>query len=301
MGSPWRAVIFLAPTLAAGCLLTTSLTGLSDGVTVDAGAADDRAAPIDAAADRSPPPELDGGGDAPADAPAKCCGCVTDPMTSVTLGNWLVSGTTTGKATFVELTTETFSQAAGIFWPTPAPLGAFDVSFEASITTSRPSGNPPADGLAFVALDTKTVPSACLLGSNMCVLGQANGFGLAIRIYREGDEPVAPYLAAIGTDRPFDSDAGPDLLSPGVPLVAGQAWEEVPSTTTDEPPNESWHSFTVSVAAGSMSVTMDRVPMLTAKVPATTGLWGFVAGTGGYVARQAIRNVAMNNHALACE
>jgi hypothetical protein len=236
------------------------------------------------------------GGDADGASPAPmCCPSSSDPLDESTFDHWVPLGNVRTLPAFTELCADKRNQASGLFWPTEAPMTNFELRFEFSITKGVDGGGP-GDGLALLAVTDMTGP--CEAGSNLCLLGTAEGFGLLVRTFASAKEPAPPYVALIDTSRPLAGDAGPPILGGLSAHIDGGLVVIVPSTATD-PPASSWRKLCVRVESGTGTVVLDGTTILSGvPVPAlSNAYWGFVGATGSSFERSAVRQVVVRGSA----
>jgi Bacterial lectin len=246
-------------------------------------------------ADASSSPDALSIPDAPSNAEAapSCCGTfLGDPIDETTFDHWTPLGSARGFVGFTELTPDTKNQAGGIFWPQTEALTDFEMEFDFSITQRRDAG-VPADGLAFVAVSD--VAGVCEAGANLCVLGSASGFGVLVRTFANSREPSPPYIALVDTSRSLSDDAGPPIFDGAVAHPEGGVVVLVASTDA-APPAGSWRTVCLKVAAGKASVKLEGQTLFSGipLVEPPLSRWGFVAGTGSFAERNAVRQVRLN-------
>jgi hypothetical protein len=168
---------------------------------------------------------------------------------------------------------------SGLFYPTPVPLAAFDVSFDAKIVCTNNSSC--ADGLIFAWLDLQSSAalntSASVYGSSAGLPDSVAGALFNIDDYKndqmEQDDPYAPSLQI-------------DILDK-TKKVATYPWQQAMVHTSVI---GDWHSYALSMRAGHVKVMVDGMQALDTTVPPlVSGIVGFTAGTGGASDAVAVR------------
>jgi hypothetical protein len=306
VGTRWRIVAASFVIIVAGCSSVTSFSGLS-GSTTDGGA--DAASPQDAsaidgtiAADSAMPVPTDASDE---DATRPC----TQPTSlgfDGGLGAFTAFSTVNGypneesffgddalvlipfrdtslkdagpDADAQPGDPEILDSHSGLFYSTPVPLSAFDVSFDAKVVCT--SGSSCADGLIFTWLDLQSTAALTnKSGGSAAGLPDFTGGSLFnIDDYKndpsEQNDPYAPSLQIDVLDK--------------TKAVGGYAWQQAITKTTVI---GDWHSYTLTLRAAEVKVTVDGVLTLDTPVPALmSGIVGFTSGTGGESDAVAIRH-----------
>lgn len=175
--------------------------------------------------------------------------------------------------------------ASGLWYPTPVALRAFDVDLEIHVKCT--SASSCGDGMAFLWLDTTTVPlaSSANPGHILGLPTSVNGAGVVADDYENGSsdttDPPAPSLQVIGIDAAKPPGKYPWVLtSKSTPFLAA------------------WHRLHITVRGDTATVSYDGSPWLTSLVPRfERGMIGVSSGTGGQTDAVAVRNVKASFYA----
>jgi hypothetical protein len=170
---------------------------------------------------------------------------------------------------------------SGLWYPAAVPLVALDVSADVDVRCSPTSC---ADGLLMVWLDTRdhAVLDDEAIGGRP-LPGVVAGAGIALDTYQDpaNNEPPAPSLQVIAPGRP------------GAPELDSWKVESVATPFVGGP-----HRLAIRLRGDKVSVSYDGALRLSGIVPVfTSGLFGFVASTGGQTNAAAIRNVTASFYA----
>lgn len=170
---------------------------------------------------------------------------------------------------------ELYDVRSGLWFPSVVPLVALDVSADVDVRCTSPSSC--ADGFLVTWLDTKDhgALDTTTVGGNPLPPGIA-GAAVLFDTYRspEINDPVAPSLQIVTPGRTTPSD--------------GWRVGSVSSAFLGGP-----HRLTLSLRGETLRVSLDGSVRISDKVPVfASGLFGFVASTGGQTDAVAIRNVS---------
>ncbi len=195
---------------------------------------------------------------------------VGDPTT----GGWTLNGSSLIAGGALQLTqASASSQAGSAFWPTPVRSANLKATFTTTI-----GGGTGADGMAFVVGNATDPPTA--LGASGGGLGFSGvpGVAVALDTYQNAANPSGNFVGV--TDGPVTTSA-PDLLH----------WL---TTNSAVPSLRATHLVTVTLIAGTVTVTIDGTQVLsTAVTVGPTVLLGFSGGSGNQTDTHSVSNVAI--------
>ncbi len=240
-----RRTGLLALAIAAAC--NNSFSG-DDPVPVDAGTGDGSADDGDT--------RSDGGSDAAEAGPTSCV--VAQPFSAT---GWQFLGDATLSGTTAILTPLAQDKKGGVAWGTRHSFGRMNATYQ--IRIKHAAGESPADGLAFVFVDSKAPPT---LGAGGLTWGacQLPG-GYAVVVDTDPDQP------GDGMRLKLVSVASPTCLD-------ALAFAPLGDLANGEP-----HTVQVDANAGTIRVDVDGATVLTHTIAGWStyeGWFGFTAATG---------------------
>src|SRR5258708_3496976 len=179
-----------------------------------------------------------------------------------------------------QLTAADFGQQGEIVWPALIPTGNIQIAF--TITVSNPS-DPPADGFALVLGDPSLGATPTSTGQPGQGLGAEGipAFVLGFDTYLNTGDPPIPYLG-VGRGE-FELWENPWVnVNSNIPALAALGASIS-------------HDYTVAIAQGQMTVTMDGTQVFSGSVtvPPVAYLY-FTASTGGLYEQAVISNLSVS-------
>jgi hypothetical protein len=177
---------------------------------------------------------------------------------------------------------EIFQAHSGVWWPTRVPTEAFDVDVDVKVQCTV-SGSC-ADGFVLAWLDLASVAA----------LESTNNAGHTAGI---PDHVAGAFVDLDDYQNTSKDNEPPDPPPPSVQINALDATKAAGTYAWTKASAEknflgAWHTFSVSMRSGVVSVKMDGAAVVTGSVPPlATALIGFSTGTGGETDSIAIRNV----------
>ena len=179
-----------------------------------------------------------------------------------------------------QLTAADFGQQGEIVWPTLISTGNIQLAF--TITVSNPS-DPPADGFALVLGDPSLGATPASTGQPGQGLGAEGipAFVLGFDTYLNTGDPPIPYLG-VGRGE-FELWENPWVnVNSNIPALA-----TLGASIS--------HDYTVAIAQGQMTVTMDGTQVFSGSVtvPPVAYLY-FTASTGGLYEQAVISNLSVS-------
>ncbi|MBJ7519712.1 MAG: DUF1929 domain-containing protein [Solirubrobacteraceae bacterium] len=195
---------------------------------------------------------------------------VPDP----TEGGWQLNGSSTINRGALQLTAPTSDQRGTAFWPTALDTSSgLTIEFDATIDAG--SG---ADGLTMVLADPARGATPVSIGGGGGHLGFGGipGWAVALGSFPNGTQTSGNYVG----------------LSNGAQAGAWQTLSWLQTTPLLTPLQNTTRKVRVTIAAGTVTVALDGVPMITRAVDLPNRLLlGFSAATGGLTNRHAISDV----------
>ena len=193
-----------------------------------------------------------------------------------TAGGWTLNGSSVLSGGTLQLTQAGSKfQAGTAFWPTALSASNLSVTFTTAIGAGGASG---ADGMSLVLADDST--SATAVGASGGGLGFSGiqGVAVALDTFQNGVNPSANFVGV--TNGPITPSAPDDLNW----LASDTAVASLRAT----------HTFTVTLASGTLNVTMDGT-LLFSKAVTVGGdvLLGFSGGTGALTDTHAVSGVTV--------
>ena len=196
---------------------------------------------------------------------------IPDPST----GGWALNGSSLIVGNALQLTqTAPTKQAGTAFWPTP--VSSANVS--ATFTTTIGGGTGGADGMTFFFASPSTPTTKVgRMGGGLGFSG-ISGIAVALNTFKNAVNPSNNFVGI--TDGPVVATV-PDQMH----------WL---ATSTTVPPLRTTHTMTVTLVAGTLTVSIDGVQYLNMAVTVgPTVLLGFSGGTGTNTDIHAVSNVAI--------
>ncbi len=195
---------------------------------------------------------------------------VPDP----TEGGWQLNGSSTITGGALQLTAPTSDQRGTAFWPTALDTASgLTIEFDATIDSG--SG---ADGLTMILADPARGATPVSMGGGGGHLGFGGipGWAVALGSFPNGTQTSGNYVG----------------LSNGAQAGAWQTLSWLQTTPLLTPLQNTTRTVRVTIAAGTVTVALDGVPMITRAVDLPNRLLlGFSAATGGLTNRHAISDV----------
>ncbi|MBO0867571.1 MAG: choice-of-anchor D domain-containing protein [Micromonosporaceae bacterium] len=194
------------------------------------------------------------------------------PLPTIT-GGWQFNGSAAMDGAALVLTPASANLAGSAIYSMPLPSNGISAQFTAQL-----AGGTGAEGLTFALVGTAT-------GSPQGLGGGADGLGFA----------GLPGVAVVLDTHQTGEDPSGNFL--GITDGTGGAAIGYAATTSDIPDlRTGTHTVAVTTSGGTLSVTLDGVPRLSAQVPLPSTVYaGFTASTGTGTDRHAVSQVSIRS------